>query len=85
MQILEWRCEAGQFPEVISQLTPCIINGVMETYETSITKLLPTPSKSHYTFNLRDVSRVIQGMMLQPSSCLDTDPLVCKKQGVRFF
>ncbi|XP_024377701.2 uncharacterized protein [Physcomitrium patens] len=52
-----------------------IVNGTIELYNAIRQDLLPTPSKSHYTFNLRDLGKVIQGV-------LQADPAQCKEKRV---
>ena len=41
-----------------------IISATTEIFQKAVTHFLPTPSKSHYVFNLRDFSRVVQGILL---------------------
>ncbi len=43
-----------------------------------MTNLLPTPTKSHYTFNLRDFSRVILGVLLIKKQALDDKKTVIR-------
>lgn len=45
-----------------------LVSATLEVYETIQKHLLPTPTKIHYTFNLRDVSKVIQVRLLSPES-----------------
>ena len=41
-----------------------IIKAAVEIYQKVIDDFLPTPTKCHYTFNLRDLSKVVQGMLM---------------------
>ena len=50
-------------PEIVSMANN-LVQATLEIYDKISTELLPTPAKSHYTFNLRDVSKVFQGILL---------------------
>ena len=44
----------------------------MDIYYKVREDLLPTPSKLHYTFNLRDISKVVAGICsIHPKNCAD--------------
>jgi dynein heavy chain, axonemal len=60
------------FPDSIVNFKDDIISATIDVYNTAASSLLPTPTKSHYLFNLRDVSRVVGGLvMMHPQAAVD--------------
>lgn len=52
-----------EFPPIIANSSTEIVEASIEVYSRISEDLLPTPAKSHYVFNLRDLSKTIQGVL----------------------
>jgi dynein heavy chain, axonemal len=52
----------GVFSEEIKVCTSKIVDATQVVYNGVEDKLKPIPAKSHYTFNLRDMSKIFQGI-----------------------
>jgi len=65
------------FKQSLSRMCEPIVASTIELYLTISKEMLPTPAKSHYTFNLRDVSKVFQGILnVKPISCTSPEAMV---------
>ena len=54
-----------------------MVESTIEIFNRISQELLPTPAKSHYTFNLRDISKVFQGILLiKARNCEDKECMV---------
>ncbi|XP_060261772.1 dynein axonemal heavy chain 3 isoform X3 [Ovis aries] len=67
--IADWHFGKG-FDVVFLRYGKMMVQATMTIYKAAVENFLPTPSKSHYVFNLRDFSRVIQGVLLCPHTHL---------------
>ena len=50
------------FSEEIKSLTDVMALSTITLFGNVSAKFLPTPSKSHYSFNMRDISKVFEGL-----------------------
>ncbi|XP_054635035.1 dynein axonemal heavy chain 6 isoform X2 [Dunckerocampus dactyliophorus] len=57
-----------EFPQPVKDCSKQIVDSAVEIYNRLSVDLLPTPAKSHYVFNLRDLSKCVQGILQCESS-----------------
>ena len=76
-RIMNWHLSKG-FSADLKQVGEDIVAATLSVYKNAMKSLLPTPAKSHYLFNLRDFSRVIQGVLLCGSNVI-TDANMLKR------
>ena len=60
------------FEEDVKPVGNLITQATIELYNTIIATMLPTPTKIHYLFNLRDISKVYQGLLRAHKDYHDT-------------
>jgi dynein heavy chain len=71
--IIRGRYTENRFSEEIVNVANRITETTINLWKGIQAKMLPTPKKFHYIFNLRDLSRVYQGIMHCPPKII-TDP-----------
>ncbi|XP_049547176.1 dynein axonemal heavy chain 12 [Anopheles darlingi] len=75
--LLDGYKRGGHASDVINVVN-MIVSATLDTYQFACVKLLPTPAKSHYIFNLRDVLRVISGCAMLKRESVESKKLFPK-------
>lgn len=78
--ILKWFFSSFGFNADVLKSEAKIFSSTLEIYKSAIDQFLPTPTKSHYLFNLRDFARVIFGICMS-----DKEKLQSQDQAVRIW
>ena len=74
--ILSEYMKSANYMDVAKNMVQDLASSSIEVYEVICEQLKPTPAKFHYTFNMRDVSKIFQGiMMTRPQSVSSGDAL----------
>jgi dynein heavy chain len=76
--ILRWFFTTQNFPQDIVKLDSKIVACTLEIYKIAMKELLPTPTKSHYLFNLRDFAKVILGVCLADKDKINETNVVAR-------
>uniref|UniRef100_A0A2K5CLM4 Dynein axonemal heavy chain 2 n=1 Tax=Aotus nancymaae TaxID=37293 RepID=A0A2K5CLM4_AOTNA len=76
------------FEEEVKPIGNVVTEATLDMYNTVVQRFLPTPTKIHYLFNLRDISKVFQGMLRANKDFHDTKSSITRlwiHECFRFF
>ena len=83
-QMLNGRFPNGKVAEETLKVVQVLTAATINLWKTVKDRMLPTPAKFHYIFNLRELSRVFQGIMLTPSHTVRTGGYRCEQKVIPF-
>eukprot|EP01028_Stygiella_incarcerata_P004265 TRINITY_DN1920_c0_g2_i1.p1 TRINITY_DN1920_c0_g2~~TRINITY_DN1920_c0_g2_i1.p1 ORF type:complete len:4143 (+),score=1128.32 TRINITY_DN1920_c0_g2_i1:148-12576(+) len=73
--IMDWAL--ADFTMSVKGLKSSLVNATIDLYKSVCSELLPTPSRPHYIFNLRDIAKVFQGIsMVVPVVVNEQDDMI---------
>ncbi|KAK3261161.1 hypothetical protein CYMTET_29916, partial [Cymbomonas tetramitiformis] len=75
-EIINWWCKSSKVDSGVAARGKAVVVATVEIYNTIQKELLPTPQKSHYTYNMRDLSKVFQGVSMVGTPPPDIGSLV---------
>lgn len=78
-------CILKPFEECIQNICDKLTFCTLELYKTIIKDLPPTPSKFHYIFNLRDLSRIYNGLTMTNPERLGVSSFRWIRKNWKFF
>jgi dynein heavy chain len=61
------------FSEKVQQQMDAAVSSTITVYQRISSELRATPAKFHYSFNLRDVSKVFQGILMTKPASIPTE------------
>ncbi|KAL7522596.1 hypothetical protein ACHAWX_007291 [Stephanocyclus meneghinianus] len=84
-QMLNGRFTSQDFDASTLDVVGKLTNATIQLWKTMKTKMLPTPAKFHYVFNMRDLSRVFQGILFTPKESILDGGLRVKEGRIENF
>ena len=61
----------SEFSGDIKSTGPSLVKGTVFLYNFMVENFKPTPVKCHYLFNLRDIAKVVQGLLNANANFID--------------